>query len=82
MAAAWLQTGPARFCRFLFLKEYIMDSIVAAVRNFADDEDGITAIEYGLIAAVMVVAVTTSFGSIKDGLETAFGNLKTKLGIT
>lgn len=56
-----------------------MHSLVAAVRHFADDEDGITAIEYGLIAAVMVVAISTAFTSVRTGLETAFSTLADKL---
>src|SRR3954469_16910463 len=37
--------------------EYNMNSLIAAAKGFARDEDGITAIEYGLIAATMVAAV-------------------------
>ena len=59
-----------------------MEALVSAVRNFARDEAGITAIEYGLIAAVMVVAISTSFEFLKDGLTDAFTALKNKLAIT
>ncbi|GAB2857335.1 Flp family type IVb pilin [Pseudoduganella ginsengisoli] len=59
-----------------------MDSLFAAVRNFARDEGGITAIEYGLIAAVIVVAITTGFTSVSAGLDHIFTDIKTKLGVT
>ena len=38
-----------------------MNSLIAMAKAFARDEDGITAIEYGLIAATMVTAVGVAF---------------------
>ena len=49
-----------------------MNSLIAAAKAFAADEDGITAIEYGLIAAVMVTAVAAAFGPLKTALTDAF----------
>lgn len=59
-----------------------MDSLFAAVRKFARDEAGITAIEYGLIAAVIVVAITTGFGAISTGLTDVFNDIKDKLTVS
>jgi len=59
-----------------------MDSLVAAVRNFANDEDGITAIEYGLIAAVMATAIISSLDFLSDGLTKVFTDIKGKLLVT
>jgi pilus assembly protein Flp/PilA len=56
-----------------------MNSIMAAAKEFARDEDGITAIEYGLIAAVMVAAVTAAFGLLKPALVTAFTDIASKI---
>jgi pilus assembly protein Flp/PilA len=56
-----------------------MDSLVAAVRNFANDEDGITAIEYGLIAALIVVLIVASMGTVTTALDTVFDNIVTTL---
>jgi pilus assembly protein Flp/PilA len=56
-----------------------MNSIIAAVKEFARDEDGITAIEYGLIAATMVAAVVAAFGVLTPVLSTAFGNIATAI---
>jgi pilus assembly protein Flp/PilA len=49
-----------------------MNSLIAAAKAFAADEDGITAIEYGLIAAVMVTAVAAAFVPLKTALIAAF----------
>lgn len=56
-----------------------MDSLLSAVRNFTRDEEGITAIEYGLIAAVIVVALTTVLKDVGSALTTVFTNIKTTL---
>jgi pilus assembly protein Flp/PilA len=49
-----------------------MNSLIAAAKEFASDEDGITAIEYGLIAAVMAAAVAAAFGVISEALKDGF----------
>ena len=45
------------------------------VARFVKDESGATAIEYGLVAAMMGIAVVAIFGVFKTKLETAFGTL-------
>jgi pilus assembly protein Flp/PilA len=52
---------------------------MAVAKEFARDEDGITAIEYGLIAAVMVAAVTAAFALLKPALITAFTDIASKI---
>ena len=59
-----------------------MNSLIAAARRFAHDEDGITAIEYGLIAAVMVTAVATAFGYLTPALSAAFTAIATRINVT
>lgn len=49
------------------------------VSRFMKDESGATAIEYGLIAALIAVALVSVMGVLKGGLTTAFGNIKTQL---
>ncbi|ACF52020.1 Flp family type IVb pilin [Stenotrophomonas maltophilia] len=51
----------------------------ASIRRFLKEEDGVTALEYGLLAAV-IAGVLIALGStqIKDFFETLFENL-TKL---
>ena len=41
-------------------------------QNLIQDEDGATAIEYGLIAALVSVAVITILGALGDNLVTTF----------
>jgi pilus assembly protein Flp/PilA len=49
------------------------------VSRFMNDESGATAIEYGLIAALIAVALVTAMGFLGDGLKTSFGNIEKKL---
>lgn len=56
-----------------------MTSLIAAAKVFASDEEGITAIEYGLIAAVMVVAVVAAFDYLAPALKAAFQSIATKI---
>jgi pilus assembly protein Flp/PilA len=41
--------------------------------RFANDESGATAIEYGLIAAIVGIGIATALGTMKDKLVTLFG---------
>ncbi len=58
------------------LGELKMQKIV----DFVKDESGATAIEYGLIAAVVGVGIITGLTSLKDELNTLFGTVVTNLG--
>jgi pilus assembly protein Flp/PilA len=50
------------------------------LKRFLKNEDGATAIEYGLIAALIGVAIITAVGLVGDELETTFTTIDTKLG--
>ena len=56
-----------------------MTSLIAAAKVFASDEEGITAIEYGLIAATMVAAVVAAFSVLKPALLDAFTTISNKI---
>lgn len=43
--------------------------------RFAKDESGATAIEYGLIAAIIGVGIIASLGILRNGLSTTFNNV-------
>ena len=43
------------------------------------NEEGATAIEYGLIAALIAVAAIGALSAIGDSLNTTFGTVSTKL---
>ena len=49
------------------------------VYNFAKDESGATAIEYGLIAAGIGVAIVASVGALGTQLSTLFTTVKGSL---
>jgi pilus assembly protein Flp/PilA len=43
--------------------------------RFLKNESGATAIEYGLIAALIAVAIITVLGQVGGGLEDKFGDV-------
>ena len=48
-------------------------------KNLVRDEQGATAIEYGLIAALIAVAAITAMQSLGTELSSTFNNVKTEL---
>jgi pilus assembly protein Flp/PilA len=56
-----------------------MSKFVSAIKTFVADENGVTAIEYGLIAALIGVAVAGVAGGVGDQLENVFTTIKNKL---
>lgn len=49
------------------------------LRNFVRDEKGVTAIEYGLIAALIAVAAVTVMGTVGTDLSNVFTKVSTNL---
>ena len=49
------------------------------VKRFAKDESGATAIEYGLIAAGIAVAIISAVNLVGTNLITKFGQVSTEL---
>ena len=47
--------------------------------RFVNDETGATAIEYGLIAALMAVAVIAAIGLLSPKMESSFTKIGTKM---
>jgi len=56
-----------------------MDTFTSAVKTFVDDENGITAIEYGLIAALIAAGLVVSVGYVSGSLSSAFNYIKTQI---
>ena len=50
-----------------------------AMIKLLKNEDGATAIEYGLIAALIAVAAVTIMGTVGTNLSTTFNTVSTKL---
>ena len=50
------------------------------VARFVKNESGATAIEYGLIAALIAVAIIAGVGALGTQLDTTFTDISTELG--
>ncbi len=50
--------------------------------RFAKDESGATAIEYGLIAALIALAIVVGAGALGNSLDQKFDDLATELDKT
>ena len=59
-----------------------MEKFLNATRRFLRDEEGVTAIEYGLIAALIAVAIIAAASAVGGGLSTTFNNIAACLGDT
>jgi pilus assembly protein Flp/PilA len=49
-----------------------MEKFVLATRRFMRDEEGVTAIEYGLIAALVAVVIITAVTTLGTNLNNIF----------
>ena len=49
------------------------------ITRFAKDESGATAIEYGLIAALIAVAGITAMGAVGNGVSNTFNKVSKNL---
>jgi len=59
-----------------------MSTIISAIKTFVADEDGVTAIEYGLIAALVGIGIATAADALGTSLSTLFNDIGTKLSAT
>jgi len=59
-----------------------MEKFVLATRRFMRDEEGVTAIEYGLIAALIAVAIIVGAGAVGTNLNELFNDIAGKLVLT
>jgi pilus assembly protein Flp/PilA len=53
--------------------------VKAALKRFADDESGISAVEYGLLAAGIALLVFAGAQGIGTNLQTIFGDVSENL---
>lgn len=51
------------------------------LKRFLKDEDGVTAIEYGLIAALIAVAIILAITAVGGNLSTIFNYIAGKLTV-
>jgi pilus assembly protein Flp/PilA len=59
--------------------EFVMMMLKSAVQAFIADEDGVTAIEYGLIAALIGVAMVTAATALGKEIGLAFDFVRGKM---
>jgi pilus assembly protein Flp/PilA len=57
-----------------------MKELLAALNRFAEDEAGATAIEYGLIAALIAVGIIMAMTAFGGSLSGMFNTVSTKAG--
>lgn len=57
-----------------------MEKFVLATRRFMRDEEGVTAIEYGLIAALIALAIIAGATALGGGLDALFQKIADCLG--
>lgn len=55
---------------------------MARLVQLAKEEDGATAIEYGLIAALIAVAAIVAMGAVGSALDTTFSGVADSIGST
>lgn len=58
----------------------IRERSMKTIKSLLKDESGATAIEYGLIAALVSVAIITILGTLGDNLNTTFTTVSDNLG--
>ena len=52
---------------------------ISIVRRLTEDKSGVTAIEYGLIAALIAVAAVVVMGTVGTNLSTVFSEVASSL---
>lgn len=57
-----------------------MKSVMNELRTFVRDEEGVTAIEYGLIAALIALAIVVGAGALGTSLNNMFQAIGDFLG--
>jgi pilus assembly protein Flp/PilA len=63
------------FHHFDIDRESIMKNVIAHAVRFVRDEDGVTAIEYGLIAGLIALAILGAVKTLGTNLNSVFTSL-------
>ena len=56
-----------------------MNKLMQSVKQFMNNEEGVTAIEYGLIAALIAVVIVAAVKTVGTDLNTIFTTVSTNL---
>lgn len=57
-----------------------MNTFIAAVRTFIADEEGVTALEYGMIAALIAAVIVSAVETLGTNVGLAFTEIATAIG--
>jgi len=57
----------------------MIKNFIARIRKFGKDEEGVTAMEYGLIAAATVVAISVILPGVGSKLSNIFASISVAL---
>lgn len=80
-AAATTRNGrPASGCNGRAISKEFLMKYVGYLKRFVRDEDGVTAIEYGLIAALIAVVIIGAVEAVGGGVSGVFNEVSTALG--
>ena len=77
--AAFRVAAGVRVCLLSTLKEFVMSTFISAVRTFIADEDGVTALEYGMIAALIAAVIVTAVQLLGTEVKAAFDKISVAL---
>jgi pilus assembly protein Flp/PilA len=66
---------------YYLLMEFTMSKFISAVKTFVSDENGVTAIEYGLIAALVGLALITGATLLGTKLSDSFTFIAGKMKV-
>ena len=58
-----------------------MSTFISAVRTFIADEDGVTALEYGMIAALIAAVIVGVVGDLGKDVEKVFTTISTAMKV-
>jgi pilus assembly protein Flp/PilA len=59
--------------------EFMMSKFTSAVKTFVADENGVTALEYGMIAALIGAVIVGTVQTLGTKIESAFNTIKDSL---
>lgn len=59
-----------------------MNKFTQVVKNFWNDEEGLTAVEYAVAGSMVAAAVVLAFGALGDAVEDVINGLTSNLGGT
>ena len=73
----WRTVGRAVLARFFKLKlKDFMKNVYNGIRTFAQDEEGATAVEYGMMVGLIAVAIIVTVATIGNQLNVLFTKIQ------